>query len=104
MAIVSEAMQRIQFNEFLENTEYEKYQALFTQLKELEEFCVIKNPSCARMKVKEAHHLLHDFNKDFMMFLQKGEEKSNVFRYWNTFLYELVPILRDIIRADREGN
>ena len=39
-----------------------------------------------------------------MMILWKGAEKSIVFRYWNTFLYELVPILRDIIRADRERN
>lgn len=62
-----------------------------------------KDHVSAKKKMEDTHDLLQDFNADFNMFIKTGEEKSKVFHYWNTFLYELFPILRDIIRADREG-
>lgn len=103
MGIIAEALQRILLREFFANTEYDKYKSLFAHINALEKSCKEKDHVSARKEMEDAHHLLQDFNEDFKVFIKTGEERSKSFCYWSTFLYELFPILRDIIRADREG-
>lgn len=103
MGIIAEALQRILLKEFFTSTEHEKYQSLFAHLKALEKSCKEKNPVNARKEIEDTRHLLLEFNADFSVFIKEGQERSTAFYYWSTFLYELFPILRDLIRADREG-
>lgn len=106
MGVIAEALQRIALREFFANTKHNqnKYQSLFAQLNALETSCMEKDHVNARKEMEDAHHLLQDFNEDFKVFIKTGEERSKAFCYWSTFLYKLFPILRDILRADREGN
>lgn len=78
MDIIAEALQRIQVKEFFSNTEDEKYQSLFDQLRALEVSCVEKDPVAAKKVMEDTYDLMQTLNTDFM-FIKKGEEKYKVF-------------------------
>ena len=44
------------------------------------------------------------FMEIFDKYKEEGKLKSEQFQYWNKFLEEIIPILRDLTRSHREGN
>ena len=70
----------------------------------MEVVCVENCHLNAKKKTEDMHYPLQDFIADFSQFIKTGVEKSKVFCSWNIFLYEPFPVMRDIIRADRERN
>ena len=65
MGIIAEALQRILFNEYFADTEYDKYKSLFAHINALEKSCKEKDHVSARKEMENALHLLQDFNEDF---------------------------------------
>ena len=46
---------------------------------------------------------MSDFMEIFDKYKEEGKLKSEQFQYWNKFLEEIIPILRDLTRSHREG-
>ena len=47
---------------------------------------------------------MSDFMEIFDKYKEEGKLKSEQFQYWNKFLEEIIPILRDLTRSHQEGN
>lgn len=103
MTIVAEALQRLLLRQFF-LVDQSKHRDLFDQIKLLQESCSTKDGEKAGIQMEIVLHQMEDFFADFDAFVMAGEEKSVIFTYWNTFISKMYPILRDIIRADKEGN
>ena len=55
-------------------------------------------------KLREGKEKMSDFTEVFDKYKEEGKVKSEQFQYWNKFLEEIIPILRDLTRSHREGN
>ena len=55
-------------------------------------------------KWNECKEKLVGFKKVFENYRQKGKQASDQFKYWDLFLHEIMPVLRDLTRSHREGN
>ena len=44
-------------------------------------------------------HILDKFEEAFNIFKKSGSAESNLFAYWNNFLSNMAPVLRDLTRS-----
>ena len=79
------------------------YKTPFNDIKSMKKAVSIRDKeesqkSLEKFKISSAQLL-----KDFETFKSERSEASETFRYWNNFI-DMVHLLRDIVRADREGD
>jgi len=102
MMMLSDTMNRLRWCEFFKENEVLKYKA------ELKLLTDIKR-AVANKKRQESRMIMHncvdtdDVFHDFDQFITQRKETSETFAYWDKF-NELVSLLTDLIRADRECN
>ena len=106
MALISEALHRLQLSLFLEETDGVQFEDFFTQIEELQK--LFQSKDLDQQKISEqwktCQELVVNFTKAFNKYKEAGKAQSEQFQYWSTFLDNLFPILRDLTRSHREGN
>ena len=103
MFLLSESMDRLRWEAFFRSTEIQNYHPALAILSNLKSALGLKN------RVQAKQHL-HSFNlqseklcSDFKQFIEELCNKCETAKYWNTFI-EMVSLIKDLIRADREGD
>ena len=103
LCLLSECLERLQWCEFFSDHSVGKYVDLMCLLQGLKEAIAAKD----REKSKETLQLFTESSQilkdDFAEYKVKKSSESETFHYWDNFI-QMVKILRDLIRADREGN
>ena len=102
IGMLCEVMQTLQWRAFLDQCDKAKYSALFSVIKRLQ--LSVNADRCLSDETKTALNNLSDIQTDFEEFRERGVKESEVFCYWDRFVSTLVPLLRDLIRGDRENN
>ena len=89
MALIAEAMERLQISSFLESSDGEIYTDLFQKLEKLTNV-ITANPTQNQAYFdnlwSDCLKELEQFEEDFAAFRTKGSTESNLFAYWNNFL------------------
>ena len=106
IALVSEALQRLQVNEFIETVEISRFSKLFARLAELQTLFRTKNrtPENIKSAWKCCQNKTNEFNEAFSLFKDRRSKSSEQFQYFNTFLERIAPVLQDLTRPYRESN
>ena len=100
---LSEALRRLQINEFFHTDNLRKYEQQIITVEMLYDSFHEKNIDESRQIFSEFKHSLSDLLKDFHEFIVLRCEESEMFAYWNNVLI-LIDLMNDLIRADRTGN
>lgn len=100
MSIVSEVIQALQINEFVnQNGEY-VFDTANEIVKKISE--MLSNKEDVVNEWKHLNAMVK--SKEIEVFRTKGEETSSQFAFWNAFIQTIYPVLRDLTRSHREGN
>ena len=104
MMMLSDTMNRLRWCEFFKENEVLKYKAELKLLTDIKRAVANKKRQESRMIMHNCVdtddvHVFHDFDQ----FITQRKETSETFAYWD-MLIELVSLMKDLIRADREGN
>ena len=106
MSLIAEALEQLQMKAFLQETSIEQFDDLSDIVSKIRQ--LMKDPIDNEDRISE---LWNDCLEEIVLFERKFEEfkaigceKSEQFAYWNTFLIDIVPVLRDLTRSFREGN
>ena len=103
MLLLCEAMQRLQRCEFFKVYGCEKYQQELSFLKELKASIAKKERELKKTHLQSFIVCSDQLANDFEEFKAVGKLKRETFEYRDTFI-QMVSLLKDIIRADRERN
>ena len=106
IALISEALHRLQLLQFLKISDCAAFEGLFVKIEELQELFEKENLHQRKIEKKwnECKEKLADFKKVFENYRQEGKLASDQFKYWELFLHQIMPVLRDLTRSHREGN
>lgn len=103
MQLLQEALIRLELAEFFNQCDLDKYDDQINLLVQLRSNVNGKN-------VQESQKLLKDFMEtsnplinDFDDFIRGSRNSSETFRYWDTFI-QIMSLLANLLRSDREGN
>ena len=90
----------------MESIDGEKYKELFKQIGELQNLFQTTHLDHQSILDSWTKHQanLSGFTADLDTFKQNGCKSSQQFEYWNTFLDEIAPVLRDLTRSNREAD
>ena len=106
ISLISEALEHLQLSAFMESVDGEKYKELFKQIGELQKLFQATHLDHQSIRDSCVKHQanLREFNADCDAFKRNGCKSSQQFEYWNTFLNEIAPVLRDLTRSHREAD
>ena len=106
MGLISEALHQLQLIEFIKVTDCSQFQGLLENIAELQMLSEkeMLHQRKIQRKWRQCKEKMSDFMKIFDKYKEEGKLKSEQFQYWNKFLEEIFPILRDLTRSHREGN
>ena len=106
IALISEALQRLQLYEFIETIEISRFSKLFVHLAELQTLFRTKNrtPESIKSAWKCCQNKTNEFNEAFSLFKDRRSKASEQFHYFNIFIERIAPVLRDLTRPYRESN
>ena len=106
MGLISEALHRLQLIEFIKVTDCSQFQGLLENIAELQRLFEkeMLHQRKIQRKWREGKEKMSDFTEIFDKYKEQGKLKSEQFQYWNKFLEEIIPILRNLTRSHREGN
>ena len=119
MTLLSEAISRLQLIQFFKEkgcsifqnlfqqiTRYEQlFQNLVQQITRYEQLLKTNNPDITEINEWNTYkNMLSQFQDALKDFKEKRSKSSEQFEYWNIFLEEIAPVLRDLIRSHLEGN
>ena len=106
MGLISEALHRLQLIEFIKVIDSSQFQELLENIAELQRLFEkeMLHQRKIQRKLREGKEKMSDFTEVFDKYKEEGKVKSEQFQYWNKFLEEIIPILRDLTRSHREGN
>ena len=107
ISLIAEAMEQLQIGSFLKCSDGELYAELFQKIERLNN-AMLANPTENKADFdrlwKDCLEELEQFDAAFTAFKVKGSIKSNLFAYWNNFLTNLAPVLRDLTRSFRDAD
>ena len=107
MALIAEAMQQLQIMSFLECSDGEAYGEFFKKISLLKT-SITENPKENQVKFdnlwRECLTEMEKFQEDFQKFQHRGSTESNLFAYWNNFITNLAPVLRDLTQSFRQAD
>ena len=106
IALISEALQRLQFSEFIKTVDISKFSKLFVHIAELQTLFRTENgtPESIKSAWTCCRNEINEFNEAFSLFKDRCSKASEQFQYFNIFLERIVPVLRDLTRSYRESN
>ena len=109
---LGEAVERIKIEKF-KNGRDEQFAKLGELVQDLFDDPSLSNDSDIRLKSEEIFrrkwgaikdYMEKNIHKEYCDFKKSGEENSEMWRFWNVFNDEVLPILIDMTRSFREGN
>lgn len=103
MYLLAEAMERLQFIEFFKQNPSQSYKEEIIMLQKLKDSVSTKNQPQSKECLKNFMMSSDKLHTDFEQFKKEKEKQSETFTYWNNFI-QMVYMLKDLVRADREGN
>ena len=103
--MISEAPQRLQFSKFLETVDTSRFSDLFQHIAELQTLFKNINETTESIKStwESCQNEMHEFI-EVVLFKNKFSNISERFQYFNVFLEQIAPVLRDLTRSHRESN
>ena len=106
IALISEALQRLQFTEFIKTVDISRFSKLFGHIAELHTLFRTENrtPESIKSVWKCCQNEINEFNEAFSLFKDRCSEASEQFQYFNIFLEKIAPVLRGLTRSYRESN
>ena len=106
MSMIAEAMECLQISAFLDTTETSRYETLFKSIHGIQFLFEepVKNKDRIVQMLETLDRASCTFFEDFDTFVQQGCAKSKSFFYWNQFISDIAPILRDLTRSYRESD
>ena len=102
MILLCETMERLQWLAFFKAQDPETYQEELLTLIRLQDSIANKEADRSRELLEEFHNSSANMTESFHKFRSDGSNQSETFQYWNMFI-ALVALLRNLVRADREG-
>ena len=104
MLLLSEAIERMQWCSFLnEDGHVGQYESELEVIKALKREIEKKQSQESKDMLTEFVDMSDAMRDDFKDFKEDMCKKSETFAYWDIFVH-MTALLRDLIRADREGN
>lgn len=105
LSLLEEVMHQLLWKQFLQQQgDSLNLTKLFSEVALLQRYCNEKNSRESQSTLEKCKELLHDIIPTYDKFVAKGEDQSDIFKYWCTFITYLFPLLRDLTRSLREGN
>ena len=105
MLILSEALHHLRLEQFLLSVDGSKYNMLRQRLEDLElSISKTDNLNDVQNTWKECRELSAAFISDLEHFIHQASACNEQFRYWSTFLDELIPVIIDLTLSFRESN
>lgn len=103
MQLLGESLRRLQWVEFFKHHDKEDYHGLMEIVSQLKEDVSEKKQEASQAKLTKFINESSSLVEDFQNFLDSNNARSETHKYWDTFL-NLLTLLNNLIRADREGN
>ena len=103
MQLLGESLRRLQWIEFFKHHSKKSYHGLVKVLSQLREDVSEKKQEASQAKLTKFINESSSLVEDFQDFLNRKNARSETHKYWDTFL-NLLTLLNNLIRADREGN
>jgi hypothetical protein len=103
MLLLSESLERLRWCQFFKVHGTEKYQDELELLKLLKMRISKKERQQSQKIVADFANKSQELLDDFDAYVAKERSQSETFAYWDNFI-QMVSLLKDLIRADREGN
>ena len=106
MSIIAETMGQLQIGSFLESSNGEIYSELFRKIDEL----LLSVADSTNNQIQftslwsDCMNELDEFEAAFDAFKIRGSAESSLFAFWNNFLSNLFPVLRDLTRSFRDAD
>ena len=106
IALISGVRQRLQFLKFLEIVDISRFSDLFQHIAELQILFKNINETTESIKStwKSCQNEMKEFIEAVLLFKNKFSNVSEQFQYFNVFLEQIAPVLRDLTRSYRESN
>ena len=106
VSLIAEAMEQLQVYSFLHSSDGEVFSELFNTIDEL--VIMMRDPSKNQVNItsqwSKCMNILDKFEEAFNAFKTSGSAESNLFAYWNNFLSNMAPVLRDLTRSFRDAD
>jgi hypothetical protein len=103
MFLLSECIQRLQWSEFFSIKGVQMYGQELQHLKTLKDSVSQKQREQSKQHLDAFMHSSSRIMEDFKLFTTEQSHQSETFAFWDIFV-QMVALLKDLIRADREGN
>ena len=103
MLLLSESMERLRWCEFFKENNVENYKNVLQVVCDIKISTEQKNRERSQGLVNKFCKISDEIQNDFDKFNKDRRDKSETWAYWDTFI-QMVALLKDLIRADREGN
>ena len=105
MSLIAEAMEQLQVYSFLQSSDGVLFSELFDKIDEL---IMMRDPSKNQVNItsqwSKCMNILDKFEEAFNTFKTSSFAESNLFAYWNNFLSNMAPVLRDLTRSFRDAD
>ena len=99
-------MEQLQVCSFLQSSDGKVFSELFVKINEL--VIMMRDPSKNQVNItsqwSKRMNILDKFEEAFKTFKTSGSAESNLFAYWNNFLSNMAPVLRDLTRSFRDAD
>ena len=99
-------MEQLQVYSFLQSSDGEVFSELFGKINEL--VIMMRDTSKSQVNITSQWskwmNILDKFEEAFNTFKTSGSAESNLFAYWNNFLSNMAPVLRDLTRSFRDAD
>ena len=106
MPLIAEAMEQLQVYSFLHSSDGEVFSELFDKIDEL--VIMMRDPNKNQVDItrqwSKCMNILDKFEETFNTFKTSGSAESNLFAYWNNFVSNMAPALRDLTRSFRDAD
>ena len=105
MSMTAEALGHLQLSAFFSQTEFDRYKPLFDTITETQSMFEAddSDQEILQHTWERCENEITHLNMKLDQFKQ-GCEKSSTVRYWNTFINDVAPVLRDLTGSFCEGD
>ncbi len=101
--LVAETIERLQWSEFFSENGIEQYEDELALLKQLKDMVGNKDQNGSKRLLSAFLQQSKGLIDDFISFKESKSHMSETFTYWDKIV-NFVDLLKDLVRADREGN
>ena len=101
MSLIAEVMEQLQVYSCLQYSDGEVFSELFDKIDELviSDAWSKQKPVNITSQWSKCMNILGKFEEAFNTFKTSGSAESNLLAYWNNFLSNMAPVLRDLTRS-----